>query len=67
MRIKVKESVGEGVLAAVTAMLLDGLAAWELDGELVIYEGNVEVAALDVDGLTPAEARDLVQETLRGI
>lgn len=68
MRIRVNEkSSTVEVLPAIISILPKGLSAWISRGSALIFEGDVEIARVQVAGMSPAEAASEVAHALKGV
>lgn len=69
MRIHVKcnESVPMRTYTAIQDMLPDGMLVW-LSGDIaIIYDDGVEIARIDIGGLSTEEATGAVAKELKGV
>lgn len=65
--MKINSHTASDCLPLVIKMLPDGYTAWASKGKVYIYEGDVEIAQIDVAGMTPEESAEKVEKELTGV
>lgn len=67
MHITVGHLDNTDILPGVFDILPEGASAWMSGNDVVVYDGDVEIARIPVGGLSPEEAAAKVEKELQGV